>query len=98
MAAAADEATAMIGVMTAAVMVTTVAMMVAVTRDVAPGIILAMTDAAIAAEDMAITVVMTAVVMRAAVILVMAVGDIALSMACPPIADGDMAWLSRQSL
>jgi hypothetical protein len=83
--------------MTGEVLVTTVVMMVAVTRDVAPGIILAMTVAAIAAGDMAITVAMTVVVMRRAVFLAMAVGDNAPSMACPPIAAGDMVWLSRQS-
>jgi hypothetical protein len=88
---------ATIGVMTAEVMVITVVMMVAVTRDVAPGIILAMTVAAMAVGDMAITVVMTVVVMRDAVILVMVVGDNAPFMDCPPIAAGDMAWLSHQS-
>ena len=93
MAAATDVAMATIRVMTAEVMVTTVVMMVAVTRDVAPGIILAMTVAAIAAGAMAMTVV----VMRRAVFLAMAVGDNAPSMACPPIAAGDMVWLSRQS-
>jgi hypothetical protein len=97
MAAATDVAMATIRVMTAEVMVTTVVMMVAVTRDVVPGIILAMTVAAIAAGDMAITVAMTVVVMRRAVFLAMAVGDNAPSMACPPIAAGDMVWLSRQS-
>ena len=97
MAAATDVAMATIRVMTAEVMVTTVVMMVAVTRDVAPGIILAMTVAAIATGDMAITVAMTVVVMQRAVFLAMAVGDNAPSMGCPPIVAGAMAWLSRQS-
>jgi hypothetical protein len=97
MAVATDVAMATIGVMTGEVLVTTVVMMVAVTRGVAPGTILAMTVAAIAAGDMAIIVAMTVVVMRDAVILVLAVGDNAPSMGCQPIADGDMAWLSRQS-
>jgi hypothetical protein len=91
-AVATHVAMATIGVMTGEVLVTTVVMMVTVTRDVAPGIILAMTVAAIAAGDMAITVAMTVVVMRRAVFLAMAVGDNAPSMACPPIAAGDMAW------
>jgi hypothetical protein len=97
MAVATDVAMAMIGVMTAEVMAITVVMMVAVTRGVALGIILAMTVAATAAGDMAITAVMTAAVMQGAVILVMAVGDNAPFMGCPPIAAGDMAWLSHQS-
>ena len=90
MAVATDVAMATIGVMTAEVMAITVVMMVAVTRDVALGIILAMTVAATAAGDMAITAVMTAAVMQGAVILVMAVGDNAPFMGCPPIAAGAM--------
>ena len=97
MAVATDVATATIGVMTGEVLVTTVVMMGAVMRGVALGIIQAMTVAAMAAGDMVITVVMTAAVMRDAAILVMVVGDNAPSMGCPPIAGGDMAWLSRQS-
>ena len=97
MAVATDVAMAMIGVMTAEVLAITVVMMGAVMRGVALGIILAMTVAAMAAGDRVITVVMTAAVMRDAVILGMVVGDNAPFMDCPPIAAGDMAWLSRQS-
>jgi hypothetical protein len=96
MAVATDVAMATIGAMTAEVMAITVVMMVAVTRDVGPGIILAMMVTAIAAGAMAITVVMTVVVMQGAVILVMAVGGNAPSMGCPRIAGGDMAWLPHQ--
>ena len=97
MAVATDVAMATVGVMTAEVMVITVVMMDAAMRGVAPGIILAMTVAAMAAGAMAITVVMTAAVMQGAAILAMAVGDNAPFMDCPPIAAGDMAWLSHQS-
>jgi hypothetical protein len=81
MAVATDVAMATIGVTTAEVMVITVAMTVVV----------------MVAGAMAIIVAMMVVVMRGAVFLVLAVGDNAPSMGCPPIAAGDMAWLSRQS-